>query len=124
MLFEQKVKTCEICGKVFIPQELTSYTYKRTVNGLLKYFCSWSCMRKFDKERGFSYQNKEIKDYIDNFDITDDYYYEVETERYDDDVYFEPRKYKTKKSQLKEIIENERKRKLEDGVDYEIGDDW
>ena len=44
-------KTCPICGKDFIVMYPQLYTYKRKVDGSLKYFCNYSCVRKFDKEK-------------------------------------------------------------------------
>lgn len=38
---------CNKCGKEFPVLYLNQYVYKRGA----KYFCSWSCMRKFDKEK-------------------------------------------------------------------------
>lgn len=38
---------CNECGKEFPVLYLSQYVYKRGA----KYFCSWSCMRKFDKEK-------------------------------------------------------------------------
>lgn len=38
---------CKQCGKLFIIPCYTDYVYKREN----RVFCSWSCMREFDRER-------------------------------------------------------------------------
>lgn len=43
---------CYGCGKEFYVQWPLMWTYARTEGPRRKYFCSWSCMRKYDKEKG------------------------------------------------------------------------
>lgn len=45
-------KTCPECGKGFFVQYPSMWTYARTEGPRRKYFCSWSCMREYDKEKG------------------------------------------------------------------------
>ena len=49
--------TCFTCGKVFVPPLKTMWAYKRTskenfrLNGESRlYFCSYGCMRQYDKD--------------------------------------------------------------------------
>ena len=46
------IKQCPICGKEFSVLYPDMYRYKRTARNQLKYFCSWSCLREFDKQKG------------------------------------------------------------------------
>ena len=46
------IKQCPICGKEFCVLYPDMYRYKRTDRNQLKYFCSWSCLREFDKQKG------------------------------------------------------------------------
>ena len=43
------IKKCYMCGKEFISAPLT--IYKEKVEGKVKHFCSYACLRKLDKER-------------------------------------------------------------------------
>lgn len=43
---------CYGCGKEFYVQWPLMWTYARTEGPRRKYFCSYSCVRKFDKEKG------------------------------------------------------------------------
>ena len=51
---------CATCGKqIFIPV-VSMWAYKKNDNynyGAVKYFCRWSCLRKFEKE----YEEKKTK---------------------------------------------------------------
>ena len=49
--FAYREKKCLECGKKFIVQSVDDYVYKRWCNGQDRYFCSWSCVRKWDAER-------------------------------------------------------------------------
>lgn len=42
-------ETCPVCGKNFIcyPKE---HVYKRVSSQCIKYFCSWSCLRAYEKD--------------------------------------------------------------------------
>ena len=43
-------RTCPICQKIFIPNE-GSWVYKRKgTDKKVIYFCSWSCLNKYDLE--------------------------------------------------------------------------
>lgn len=48
---------CAECGKVFVPPVKTQWAYKRGSKSHRRdggayviYFCSWGCMRKYDRE--------------------------------------------------------------------------
>ncbi len=45
-------KVCHVCGKHFVVQRADNYVYKRWFNNRENFFCSWSCMRKCDREIG------------------------------------------------------------------------
>lgn len=45
-------KTCPECGKGFFVQYPSMWTYARREGPKTKYFCSYSCVRKYDKEKG------------------------------------------------------------------------
>lgn len=45
---ESHYRKCAMCGKEFFVPDFSSYAYKR---GLNKYFCKWSCLRKYDAEK-------------------------------------------------------------------------
>lgn len=46
-------KTCPECGHQFFVGDVECWVYKRYVsvdgNSHLRYFCKWSCLRKFDQ---------------------------------------------------------------------------
>ena len=44
-----KERKCPICGKIFIIQDPKQYAYKRGYEHTPKIFCSWTCLRKYDK---------------------------------------------------------------------------
>jgi len=48
-------RECECCGKRFYIESLQDYVYKRTVqrkNTMVNlWFCSWTCLRRWEKER-------------------------------------------------------------------------
>lgn len=44
-----KEKTCPVCGKNFIFHDY--WAYKITYGTRVESFCSWTCMRKVEKER-------------------------------------------------------------------------
>ena len=55
---------CEICGKDFFVPVVGYWVYKREDymgDGLTKYFCSWGCMRKFDKAYEEAKERKHAK---------------------------------------------------------------
>ena len=57
-------RKCKTCGKEFIARE--NWVYKRVDrNRCYKWFCSWSCLKKFDekhkgKKRHFVRRNKDV----------------------------------------------------------------
>lgn len=54
----EKEKECPICGKTFLPLS-QEWAYRWHFNGKLMVFCSWGCMRKFEKERDKK-QNRNV----------------------------------------------------------------
>ena len=50
MILKLKERKCSTCGKRFILRE--GWVFKRTSGNGEKLFCSWGCMRKWDKEHG------------------------------------------------------------------------
>lgn len=40
---------CSICGKVIYCHDRDSWAYNRAIGKNRKYFCSWSCLRKYDE---------------------------------------------------------------------------
>lgn len=53
------MKTCTMCGKRFEVLWPEIWAYKRGLGTNTSYFCSWGCLRKYDKERE---QNIMLKD--------------------------------------------------------------
>ena len=57
---------CGVCNKdIFIPV-VKMWTYKRYdehTDGRLKYFCSWGCLRKFEKEYEKETDRRKLLDY-------------------------------------------------------------
>ena len=49
-LFNNKI--CHICRKEFIVQDCGQYIFKKQEGKNLRYFCSWSCYRKYLKKKG------------------------------------------------------------------------
>ena len=45
-----KERKCYVCGRHFIISN--EWAYRRTYGTRERVFCSWGCMRKFDKARG------------------------------------------------------------------------
>jgi len=43
-------KTCPVCGKKFICMNLTGWTYRVKFRGVRYTLCSYTCMRKLEKE--------------------------------------------------------------------------
>ena len=41
---------CPICGRKFIICSAIDYVYKLRAKNVYKYFCSWTCYRKYQKE--------------------------------------------------------------------------
>ena len=41
-------RNCHVCGKPFLVRN-DDYVYKRQKNTKIFYFCSWSCMRTYDR---------------------------------------------------------------------------
>ena len=71
--FTYREKKCHKCGKKFVVQNTDNYVYKRWRNGGDKFFCSWSCMRKFDAEQGSkgSRRDKIIEALKDGLSVTE-----------------------------------------------------
>lgn len=51
---KSEIAPCAMCGKSidFIKYSRDDYVYKHTSTGRIKYFCSYSCKRKFEAGRG------------------------------------------------------------------------
>ena len=47
-VFMGRVRKCAQCKKEFIIQT-DEYAYKKYLKSFVRYFCSWSCMRKWEK---------------------------------------------------------------------------
>lgn len=49
-------RTCAICGKEFECSSPAQYVYKRSKSTkrkeAVRYFCSWTCFRKDEKQKG------------------------------------------------------------------------
>ena len=45
-----EVVTCGKCGKSFAPRILDNYAYRLTVKGARVWFCSWHCLRAFERD--------------------------------------------------------------------------
>ena len=43
-------KKCGKCGRIFVVADSGTYRYKKNVGNRLTYFCSWSCMRSYEKK--------------------------------------------------------------------------
>ena len=48
--FNGKDRKCPMCGKVFLLYEETWVYKRRLSHDSTKYFCSWHCLQKFEKE--------------------------------------------------------------------------
>jgi YHS domain-containing protein len=44
-----KERICPICGKRFYVHEVASHIYKKQEQGKTQIFCSWGCMRTYEK---------------------------------------------------------------------------
>jgi hypothetical protein len=62
------MKVCKTCGKEFNVLVEQDWVYKRshehTAGGYRDYFCSWSCLRKYDQER----EGKKKKSIMDDYE--------------------------------------------------------
>ena len=60
------MKTCKTCGKEFNVLVEQDWVYKRshehTAGGYRDYFCSWSCLRTYDREQEAKKKKKSIMD--------------------------------------------------------------
>ena len=52
-----KIRKCPICGKDFVLAPCN--IYKLTVDGKIKNFCGWNCMREQEKENEAKKKPKE-----------------------------------------------------------------
>lgn len=52
-------KKCVVCGKRFVVYDPNEYVFKRHISGTDRYFCSWSHIREFDKNRGSKGDRRE-----------------------------------------------------------------
>lgn len=43
-------KQCRVCGKTFETLHPSRWAFKKGANGNYKWYCSWGCMRKEEKE--------------------------------------------------------------------------
>ena len=50
---------CGTCKKWFLITDLSQWVYKRPYKGRTKLFCSWTCMRAFDRK--MEEQRKQAK---------------------------------------------------------------
>ena len=48
-LTPENKRQCYVCGKIFWCAR--EYVYKKVINRKREYFCSYSCMRKFEEEK-------------------------------------------------------------------------
>ncbi len=58
-----KTLKCPVCGKMFIVPSLSAWVYRKSDyaisgTGKILYFCTWSCMRKWEK----AYEERIIED--------------------------------------------------------------
>ena len=53
---------CYVCGKLFI--KALCNIFKATVNGHVKHFCGWNCLRALEKEKEAEKNSKEVKDNV------------------------------------------------------------
>lgn len=64
-LFVGYAHVCPTCGKTFWVMHPTEWVYKRyrrrKDDVTTMFFCSWSCLRKFDKSREEKQKKKKIK---------------------------------------------------------------
>ena len=44
-------RKCPQCGKMFFLDDPTQWAYKRLIKGHKKFFCSWSCVRAYDRKQ-------------------------------------------------------------------------
>jgi hypothetical protein len=64
-----EICNCGYCGKEFFVPIVNEWVYRRKdfialpKTGELKFFCSWGCMRKFDKEYEEKLNEKRAKKY-------------------------------------------------------------
>lgn len=54
-----KERKCHKCGKLFIASSPEEWVYKRRINNYPKYFCSWKCLRDYDKNHGTKAERQE-----------------------------------------------------------------
>jgi len=54
-----KERKCYKCGKHFIVPSPEEWVFKRRINNYPKYFCSWSCIRKYDMNQGTKAERQE-----------------------------------------------------------------
>lgn len=45
-----KPRQCSVCERMFIVPDPSAWAYKRKPGSTTLYFCSWTCLRKWDKE--------------------------------------------------------------------------
>ena len=55
---EYSEKQCHRCGKLFIVHSAKDWVFKRNIKGD-KFFCSWSCLRKWEDGRGSKADRRE-----------------------------------------------------------------
>lgn len=52
-------RKCYRCGKQFIIHDPADWVFKRMLHGADKFFCSWSCLKRFEEERGTKTERRE-----------------------------------------------------------------
>ena len=45
-------KTCPVCGKTFVVQDVVNYVYQKEYKHTHMWYCSWTCFRKAVREHG------------------------------------------------------------------------
>lgn len=56
-------KTCPVCGREFSVDLPAEWAYQKTIarrsrSSVVLYFCSWGCMRKWEKEKEEKHERK------------------------------------------------------------------
>ena len=59
------MRCCERCRKKFYTLNPMEYRYKRSVNNRILFFCSWSCMRAWERESSKVSKTKRGKEYYE-----------------------------------------------------------
>ena len=57
--FAYQEKKCGRCGREFIIHDPEDYVFKRHLRGGYQYFCSWSCLRRWEAQRGSKTERRD-----------------------------------------------------------------